>query len=92
MRYVESEINDIRNREALEKCLRSFKPDIIIHMAAQPLVRASYFDPMETYTTNIMGTVNLLEAARKCDNLGAIVNITTDKVYENNNQVWVIEK
>ena len=47
----------------------------------------SYFDPMETYTTNIMGTVNLLEAARKCDNLGAIVNITTDKVYENNNQV-----
>jgi CDP-glucose 4,6-dehydratase len=63
------------------------KPSIIIHMAAQPLVRQSYITPVETFKTNIIGTVNLLEAARKIDTVEAIVNITTDKCYENKEQL-----
>tara|TARA_Y100000766_G_C18913584_1_gene609687 strand:- start:4964 stop:5812 length:849 start_codon:yes stop_codon:yes gene_type:complete len=61
----------------------SFDPDILIHMAAQPLVRHSYINPVETYNTNVMGTLNVLESARKCDNLRSILVITTDKCYEN---------
>ncbi|MBU2530940.1 MAG: CDP-glucose 4,6-dehydratase [Elusimicrobia bacterium] len=76
-------IADIRDKRKLEKSILNFKPEIIIHMAAQPLVRESYKNPHETYETNIMGTVNLLEAARKCKTVKAIVNITTDKCYEN---------
>lgn len=80
---MESEIGDIRDLEQLTKSMVNFRPDILIHMAAQPLVRLSYKEPVATYTTNVIGTVNVLEAARKCTNLKAIVSVTTDKCYEN---------
>ena len=85
---MESEIGDIRNLEQLTKSMVSFSPDILIHMAAQPLVRLSYQEPVDTYTTNVIGTVNVLEAARKCPNLKAIVSVTTDKCYENKEWDW----
>jgi CDP-glucose 4,6-dehydratase len=65
-----------------------FNPDVLIHMAAQPLVRRSYQEPVLTYVTNVMGTVNVLESARKCTNLKAIVSVTTDKCYENKEWPW----
>lgn len=83
-----SEFGDIRNGEAIMKSMISFQPDILIHMAAQPLVRYSYKNPVETYETNVMGTVNVLEAARHCDQLKSIVSVTTDKCYENKEWVW----
>jgi CDP-glucose 4,6-dehydratase len=85
---MESEIGDIRNLEQLVESMVSFSPDILIHMAAQPLVRLSYQEPVDTYTTNVIGTVNVLEAARKCINLKAIVSVTTDKCYENKEWEW----
>ena len=85
---MESEIGDIRNLEQLTESMVSFSPDILIHMAAQPLVRLSYQEPVDTYTTNVIGTVNVLEAARKCSNLKAIVSVTTDKCYENKEWDW----
>ena len=85
---MDSEIGDIRDLDQLEKSMVSFNPDILIHMAAQPLVRDSYLDPVETYTTNVIGTVNVLESARKCKNLKAIVSVTTDKCYENKEWEW----
>ena len=80
---MESEIGDIRDLEQLTKSMVSFQPDILIHMAAQPLVRLSYKEPVATYRTNVIGTVNVLEAARKCTNLKSIVSVTSDKCYEN---------
>jgi len=80
---VFSQIGDIRDFEILKKSIIDFNPDILIHMAAQPLVRYSYDAPIETYETNVMGTVNILESARSCKKLKAIINITTDKCYEN---------
>lgn len=80
---IESEINDIRDYNQLSKSISKFSPEIIMHMAAQPLVRASYKNPIETYETNVMGTVNILHAALKSSNTKAVVNITTDKCYEN---------
>lgn len=85
---VISEIGDIRNLEQLEKSMAAFNPDILIHMAAQPLVRLSYIEPIETYETNVMGTVKVLEAARSCRNLKSIVCVTTDKCYENREWPW----
>ena len=85
---MDSEIGDIRNLEQLTKSMVSFSPDILIHMAAQPLVRLSYLEPVDTYTTNVIGTVNVLESARKCSNLKAIVSVTTDKCYENKEWEW----
>jgi len=85
---MESEIGDIRNLKKITKSMVSFSPDILIHMAAQPLVRLSYEDPVDTYTTNVIGTVNILEAARKCSNLKAIVSVATDKCYENKEWEW----
>lgn len=85
---IDSEIGDIRNLELVKKSMATFGPDILIHLAAQPLVRLSYHEPIETYSTNVMGTANVLEAARYCDNLKAIVSVTTDKVYENKEWVW----
>lgn len=85
---MESELGDIRDLAAITNSMVSFNPDILIHMAAQPLVRLSYREPVETYSTNVMGTVHVLEAARKCSNLKAIVNITTDKCYENREWEW----
>ncbi len=76
-------IANILNREILDSALLQAKPDIIFHLAAQALVRPSYIDPVNTYETNVIGTLNVLEAARKCKSVKAIVLITTDKVYEN---------
>ena len=82
------EIADIRNFEEISKIFQSFCPEIVIHMAAQPLVRLSYQEPVETYATNVMGTVNVFEASRRANSVKAIVNVTTDKCYENKEWVW----
>jgi CDP-glucose 4,6-dehydratase len=79
----ESIIGDIQNAEEIDAAVRKFEPEIIIHMAAQSLVRESYYNPIKTYKTNVMGTLNVFEAARKCENVKTILNITTDKCYEN---------
>jgi CDP-glucose 4,6-dehydratase len=81
-------IGDIRDAEALQKAIFDSKPEIVIHMAAQPLVRESYNTPVETYATNVMGTVNVLEAVRQSESVKAVVNVTTDKVYENKEWHW----
>jgi len=85
---IKSEFGDIRDLDKLKKSLLDFSPDIVIHMAAQPLVRLSYQCPVDTYQTNVMGTVNLFEAVRACQSVIAVVNVTTDKCYENNEWVW----
>ncbi len=81
-------IGDIRDKQALEKQLVDFQPEIIIHMAAQALVLRSYENPIETYETNVMGTANLLESCRSVSSVKAILNITTDKCYENKEWSW----
>jgi CDP-glucose 4,6-dehydratase len=73
---------DVRDAAALKRCLRRARPEVVIHMAAQPLVRESYAHPLETFAVNVMGTVHLLEAARSAPSVRAVVNVTTDKVYE----------
>lgn len=78
-----SNFNNICNLNALRKAITISKPDIIFHLAAQPLVRYSYQHPIETFQTNIIGTANVMEAARNCESVKAIVIITTDKCYEN---------
>lgn len=77
-------VGDIRDRAAMEAAVKEFQPDIVIHMAAQPLVRRSYRQPVETFDVNVMGTVNLLEACRPVESVGSIVIVTTDKCYANN--------
>jgi CDP-glucose 4,6-dehydratase len=77
---------DIRDLVALQSALAAFRPEVVIHMAAQPLVRQSYADPVETYATNVMGTVHLLEAVRRTPGVRAVVNVTTDKCYENDDR------
>lgn len=79
---------DIRDADALAAAVAAARPDIVFHLAAQPLVRRSYRDPLETWSTNVMGTANLLEACRRCDNVRAIVAVTTDKCYENREWPW----
>lgn len=74
---------DVRDYEKLEKCIKKFEPEVIFHLAAQPLVRYSYDFPVETYSTNVLGTVNILDIAKKIDSCKAIVNVTSDKCYEN---------
>jgi CDP-glucose 4,6-dehydratase len=86
-RLTSSTIADIQDFSSLKSAMSFAKPSVIIHMAAQPLVRESYKEPVKTFKTNIIGTVNLLEAARKIDTVEAIVNITTDKCYENKEQL-----
>jgi CDP-glucose 4,6-dehydratase len=83
-----SHIADIRDLSGLQNAMSEAKPDVVIHMAAQPLVRYSYANPVETYATNVMGTVNVLESTRAIDSLRASVVITTDKCYENKEWVW----
>jgi CDP-glucose 4,6-dehydratase len=83
-----SGIADIRDLEALQAAMLAARPEIVIHMAAQPLVRYSYQNPVETYATNVMGTVHLLESVRNTPGVKAVVNITTDKCYENREWVW----
>jgi CDP-glucose 4,6-dehydratase len=85
---MQSEIGDIRNLEQLVKSVVEFAPDIIFHMAAQPIVRLSYSDPVQTYTTNVTGTVHMLEAARQCKGLKAFISVTSDKCYENKEWEW----
>lgn len=85
---VKSEIGDIRDLEKLTKSILDFQPEILIHMAAQPLVRYSYDAPIETYEVNVLGTVHVLEAAKTCDSIKSVVSVTTDKCYENNEWVW----
>ena len=86
--YINSEFGDITNYNSLFKSMDEFKPDIVFHMAAQPLVRYSYENPLETYNTNVLGTVNLLEASRHIDSIKAIINVTTDKCYKNKEWTW----
>lgn len=81
-------IGDIRNLPLLQKAFLEYQPEIVFHLAAQPLVRRSYFDPIETYSTNLMGTVNLLEAVRHTKSVRAVVNVTSDKCYENREWIW----
>jgi CDP-glucose 4,6-dehydratase len=85
---MQSIIGDIRDRAKLSAAIHEALPEIVIHMAAQPLVRRSYADPVETYSTNVMGTVHLLEAVRLCQSVRAVVNVTTDKCYENREWIW----
>lgn len=87
-RGMTSIIGDIRDFTLLSSAMRRVAPDIVIHMAAQPLVRRSYLEPVETYSTNVMGTVHLLEAVRKVPTVRAVVNVTSDKCYEDKEWVW----
>jgi len=84
---IASVIGDIRDLEKLNKTFAAYKPDIVFHLAAQPLVRLSYENPIETYETNVIGTLKVFEACR-VHNVKAIVNITSDKAYENREWVW----
>ncbi len=87
-RLASSTIADIRDADALLQAMQTARPDIVLHLAAQPLVRYSYVAPVETYAVNVMGTVNLLEAVRQTPSVKAVVNVTTDKCYENREWVW----
>ena len=80
---VVSTTGDVRDLGNLTKTMQKVKPEVVIHMAAQPLVRESYRNPVDTYSTNIMGSVHLFEAVRSCSNVKVVVNVTTDKCYEN---------
>ena len=81
-------MGDIRDLARLKDVFAQAQPEVVLHLAAQPLVRASYIDPVETYSTNVLGTVNVLEAARGTPSVRAIVNVTSDKCYENREWVW----
>lgn len=83
-----SVIGDIRDLAHLSQTMQQYRPEIVIHMAAQPIVRESYVNPAYTYETNVMGTVNFLEAVRQCDSVKSVVNVTTDKVYLNHEWEW----
>ncbi len=85
---IQHHIHDIRDYASIKKIMDAFKPDIVIHLAAQPLVRYSYQHPLETYETNVMGTANILEAAKTCQSVKVVVNVTTDKCYENREWHW----
>ena len=83
-----SVIGDIRDLDKLRAVFQRHRPEVVIHMAAQPLVRYSYVEPHETYSTNVMGTVNLLEAIRGAGSVRSVVNVTSDKCYENREWAW----
>lgn len=85
---VDSHIRDIRKLENIENIIKEINPDIIFHLAAQPLVIESYNNPLYTFETNIIGTINILEAIRKLNNLECAIMITTDKVYDNKEWAW----
>ncbi len=84
---IVSVIGDIRDLDKLNQTVQTYKPDIVFHLAAQPLVRLSYEDPINTYETNVIGSLKVFEACRK-NNVKAIVNITSDKAYENKEWIW----
>ena len=85
---INSVIGDIRDLKSLEQAFGSFQPEIVFHLAAQPIVFEGYRNPVETYSTNVMGTVNVLECIRQTASVKSFVNITTDKVYENKEWLW----
>lgn len=85
---VESIRGDVRDRDAVARSVATRRPEIVFHLAAQALVRRSYAEPVETFDTNVMGTVNVLDAARRCDSVRAVVVVTSDKCYENREWVW----
>lgn len=87
-RLESATLGDVRDLSFLSKSLMQAKPSVVFHLAAQPLVRDSYLSPVETFSTNVMGTVNLLEASRVSGEVQAIVNVTTDKCYENKEWLW----
>ncbi len=87
-RLASSTIADIRDAAVLAQAMHAAQPDIVLHLAAQPLVRYSFVAPVETYAVNVIGTVNLLEAVRDISSVKAVVNVTTDKCYENKEWVW----
>jgi len=85
---MHSVIDDIRDLEKLKAAFAETQPEIVFHLAAQPIVRESYKNPVNTYETNVMGTVNVLEAVRQCGSVRSFLNVTTDKVYKNNEWGW----
>ena len=85
---INSIIGDIRDREKLMKVFEDVQPEIVLHLAAQPLVIESYKEPVLTYETNVMGTVNILECVRQTESVKSFLNVTTDKVYENKEWPW----
>jgi CDP-glucose 4,6-dehydratase len=87
-RLVTSVTADVRNLDMLKDAILFSDSEIVIHMAAQPLVRDSYKIPVETYAINVMGTLNVLEAIRNCKSVKALINVTTDKCYENKENIW----
>lgn len=80
--HVKSYIGDIRDYDYLNRVINEVKPEIVIHMAAQPIVKKGYEDPVYTYGVNVMGTVNLLDCIKNCDSVKSVINVTTDKVYQ----------
>lgn len=86
--YCQTVIGDIRDFDKLYATFRLFQPELVFHLAAQPIVRESYIHPRETYETNVMGTVNVLECSRLIQSVQSILNVTTDKVYYNREWVW----
>jgi CDP-glucose 4,6-dehydratase len=86
--YLIPEFVDINHSDSLKQAVHQFKPEIVFHLAAQPLVLEGYRNPFETFQTNVLGTVNLLNVLRETSTVHAIVVVTTDKVYQNNEQIW----
>jgi CDP-glucose 4,6-dehydratase len=87
-RLVESTEGDVRDLGRLTTALTAAQPEFVFHLAAQPIVRTAYDDPVETFSTNVMGTVNLMQAMRGVDSIRAAIVVTTDKVYENREWIW----
>ena len=85
---MHSHLGDIREGDELARVLVESRPDVVFHLAAQPLVRHSYTHPVETYATNVMGTVNLLEAVRQAPSVRSVIIVTSDKCYENREWPW----
>ncbi|AVO55023.1 CDP-glucose 4,6-dehydratase [Ectopseudomonas mendocina] len=85
---VPGTLADIRDAQRVAEAVAAFRPEVVLHLAAQPLVRESYRAPADTYATNVMGTANLLEALRRCDSVRAVLVVTSDKCYENREWLW----
>ncbi|MDE7249186.1 MAG: CDP-glucose 4,6-dehydratase [Lachnospiraceae bacterium] len=85
---MQSFVGDVADLEKLSKVFREVQPEIVLHLAAQPIVRESYRNPVLTYQTNVMGTVNVLECVRNSDSVSSVLNVTTDKVYKNREWEW----
>ncbi|MFY7786350.1 MAG: CDP-glucose 4,6-dehydratase, partial [Thermoflexibacteraceae bacterium] len=85
---ITSIIGDVRDEKLLQTVFQTYQPDVVFHLAAQPLVRASYAEPILTFETNVIGTAKVYEAVKAISSVKAVVNVTTDKVYHNNEWVW----